>query len=196
MILISAIVIVIIYILLKKIQILRNDYNNLFKEYEYEKHLRHIRESNCNEHKKNKLRIEKSEVELDKNLGLLIDDALEDIENRGEISIYLPKDLKDIKCFNKYCRIARIETENHLFRENCISIERLCVSDEYRNKYIGTFLINRVIEWAKLRNKDSIYLHACGSSDKKSGAPLEEFYRKCGFEDTKEGKYNMVLHLK
>ncbi|GAA0706126.1 hypothetical protein GCM10008904_14440 [Paraclostridium ghonii] len=195
MILINIMIILIICFLLRKIHILKNNYNNLFEKYNREKHSRYIREEIDNEYRQNKLRIKKTEVKLDVGLNLLVDDIL-DIENSGSIYIYSSEDIRDVKYCDKYRGIARIETSNYLFRKNCVSIERLGVDEEYRHKYIGTFLVKRAIEWAKLRDKDSIYLNACGLEDKKSSKPLKEFYRKCGFIDTREDKYNMVLHLK
>lgn len=191
----NLICILVIYFLFRKINTLKNNYNSLFEEYKYEKHLNSISKEIKDEENLNKSRVKKSKVKLNYDLNLLIDDTL-DIDNRGYVYIYLVEEPKEINYFNKYGYIARIETSNRIFKENCISIEKLGVEEKYRHKYLGTFLMNRVIEWAKIRNINSVYLNACGVDDKKSGKPLKEFYSKFGFVDTREGRYNMVLHLR
>ena len=195
MVVLNIICILIIYFLFRRIQTLQNNYNSLLELYKQEKQSNNIYKEIRDEEQLNKSRIKNSEVKLNYDLDLLVDDKL-DISNCGYVYIYSVEDSKEIKNFNKYSYIARIETCNRIFKQNCIAIERLGVGEKYRHKYVGTFLVNRVIEWAKIRSLNSIYLNACGYDDKKGGKTLKEFYRKFGFIDIDGGRYNMVLHLR
>lgn len=69
--------------------------------------------------------------------------------------------------------------------EKSIYIYRFYIDDEYRGKGIGTVVLERIIEKAKIENKD-ISLEVFGKNDAK------RLYEKLGFKD----RYtNMVLKI-
>lgn len=79
--------------------------------------------------------------------------------------------------------IGRVECSRT--RENEMKIERLYVSEQYRNKGIATYLMKRVIYWGRMNNLSSLTLTARTTADpftnELSQKNLLAFYKNLGF---------------
>lgn len=138
-----------------------------------------------NEEYRNKIlnseRIHNSEIKLRGiNEILVVKDEL-DLLHKG-IDIYVCDesivDLNKQYEFNekKIAYIDLYELDDGLYK-----IEKLQVVDEYRRRGIATFLMERVMEWAELRNINELHLFASANIRLMSQAELMNFYSKFGF---------------
>ena len=79
--------------------------------------------------------------------------------------------------------------ENYNFSEGGLFIYNLCVSENYRNKKIGSELINNALELAKLININFLYAHAVTDISRK-------LFLKLGFTEEKKINENNCLMIK
>ncbi|TYA84426.1 GNAT family N-acetyltransferase [Seonamhaeicola marinus] len=121
-------------------------------------------------------------TELSNQLGYKAENT--DIQNR----------LKEILGHSDNCIYVAIENEKvvgwiHGFysirveSDSFVEIGGLVVGEDYRKNGIGKKLVNRVIEWTKLKNYEKVRVR-CNVIRKES----HRFYEKIGFEINKEQK--------
>lgn len=82
---------------------------------------------------------------------------------------------------------------------NTTTIDKLGVLDSFRKQGLATFMIKRVISWAKQREYTSIQLTACTNTERYDNGltqkELIEFYEHFGFKPLSIGSSKMQLNL-
>lgn len=181
---------------------------NEYLEQEYER-LNSLRDSS-NEEYRNKIlnskRIANSNINFElkeSNEVLVIKDELDYmykgidiyVSNKKGIDLYMGYDEiidLNIEYGNGVKKIALIDLYRE--REGIYKIEKLGVLKDYRRNGIATFMMERVIEWAKLRDVKELYLFASADRFFMSQSDLMKFYSEFGF--ISEGNDYMRLKLK
>lgn len=181
---------------------------NEYLEQEYER-LNSLRDSS-NEEYRNKIlnskRIANSNINFElkeSNEVLVIKDELDYmykgidiyVSNKKGIDLYMGYDEiidLNIEYGNGVKKIALIDLCRE--KEGIYKIEKLRVLKDYRRNGIATFMMERVIEWAKLREVKELYLFASADRFFMSQSDLMKFYSEFGF--ISEGSDYMRLKLK
>lgn len=181
---------------------------NEYLEQEYER-LNSLRDSS-NEEYRNKIlnskRIANSNINFElkeSNEVLVVKDELDYmykgidiyVSNKKPIDLYMGYDEiidLNIEYGNGVKKIALIDLYRE--REGIYKIEKLGVLKDYRRNGIATFMMERVIEWAKLRDVKELYLFASADRFFMSQSDLMKFYSEFGF--ISEGNDYMRLKLK
>ncbi len=181
---------------------------NEYLEQEYER-LNSLRDSS-NEEYRNKIlnskRIANSNINFElkeSNEVLVVKDELDYmykgidiyVSNKKAIDLYMGYDEiidMNIEYGNGVKKIALIDLYRE--REGIYKIEKLGVLKDYRRNGIATFIMERVIEWAKLRDVKELYLFASADRLFMSQSDLMKFYSEFGF--IPEGSNYMRLKLK
>ncbi|MGN9163487.1 GNAT family N-acetyltransferase [Clostridium sulfidigenes] len=181
---------------------------NEYLEQEYER-LNSLRDSS-NEEYRNKIlnskRIANSNINFElkeSNEVLVIKDELDYmykgidiyVSNKKDIDLYMGYDEiidMNIEYGNGVKKIALIDLYRE--KEGIYKIEKLRVLKDYRRNGIATFMMERVIEWAKLREVKELYLFASADRFFMSQSDLMKFYSEFGF--ISEGSDYMRLKLK
>ncbi len=117
------------------------------------------------------------------------------VSNKKPIDLYMGYDEiidLNIEYGNGVKKIALIDLYRE--REGIYKIEKLGVLKDYRRNGIATFMMERVIEWAKLRDVKELYLFASADRFFMSQSDLMKFYSEFGF--ISEGNDYMRLKLK
>lgn len=157
----------IIYFLYMNQEKWRNRYYRMEEEhYQYQDNIR----KRDAEIRLNHERVDISKVVFNKldNKYFIIQDTL-DIEGNCGVSVYLlGKNLELNKTFHSrmnqptdLLEVAKIDLYEN--GDNIYHIDRIQVNDQYRENGIGTFLLQRVIEWADIREISELTLTACGA---------------------------------
>lgn len=181
---------------------------NEYLEQEYER-LNSLRDSS-NEEYRNKIlnskRIANSNINFElkeSNEVLVIKDELDYmhkgidiyVSNKKGIDLYMGYDEiidMNIEYGNGVKKIALIDLYRE--KEGIYKIEKLGVLKDYRRNGIATFMMERVIEWAKIRDVKELYLFASADRFFMSQSDLMKFYSEFGF--ISEGNDYMRLKLK
>ena len=72
----------------------------------------------------------------------------------------------------------KMTKNTHRTLENQAELENMMILAEYRNKQIGTKLVEKFFQWAKDKGIKNIKVIASSKNE-----PAINFYKKCGFKD-------------
>lgn len=92
--------------------------------------------------------------------------------------------------------VGRLECSQKI--DETIKIERLYVSEPYRNKGIATYMMKRIISWGRLEGLSLLKLTAQTKSDPSTNELSQKnlliFYQKLGFIPTKKNSNRFEYH--
>jgi len=181
---VTVILAVLCYCLYKQKHYLKIKNDHLETQNDFLQSLRESRNAYDEGKNLNKERVSNSKISFDiDEIGelLVIEDEL-DYPYKG-IIIYVANKTIELSCTGNLREIARIDLTNETLdnQEAVYKIEKLAVNEMFRRKKIATRLLQRVIEWAKLRSVSELYLTAYASIIAISQEDLIEFYSKNGF---------------